>query len=429
MTKRFGFMELLSNNRRMLVSGTLLFCLLFVWVTPAHAQGVVYGNGIPAGSVVDQDVILSGTEIAIDGIVNGDVLALGQIVTVNGTINGSLYSGAEILTVGGKVNGSVYSAGGTLRLRPEAKLERSAFFAGGLLDLQSGSMVTRDLYSLALGAQFNGTIIRDTRAIIGPSELFKAFLSVTGLQMPVITLPVISPVQNPTPTSSLMLASLLPLPGMQFSWEPANHYAAVSLPADTPPTDTTPFDWLKWGKAILQTIAELLLLGILLAWFKPNILRDASKSGWQHPWIALFYGLGVLVISFSALVLAFIVLMVLGSFFNWASLYVIAWIIWVGGSAAILLAAALFVVIFVFLSKLVVAYCIGNWLVEKMTAAANIMHVLLVTIGVIIYALLASIPSLGWIVSLTVTLYGLGACWLWLRSRIDGLQSISAETL
>ena len=123
----------------MLVSGMLLFSLLFVWVIPVHAQDVVYGNGIPAGSVVDQDIILSGTEIVIDGTVNGDVLALGQLVTVNGTINGSLYSGAEILMVGGKINGSVYSAGGTLRLKPEAKLDRSVFFAGGLLDFQSGS--------------------------------------------------------------------------------------------------------------------------------------------------------------------------------------------------------------------------------------------------------------------------------------------------
>ena len=417
-----------TKKHSLQITGLLIFSLLFVWVTPTHAQDVVYGNGIPAGNIVEQDVILSGTEIVIDGTVNGDVLALGQIVTVNGTINGSLYSGAEILTVGGKINGSVYSAGGTLRLRPEAKLERSAFFAGGLLDFQSGSLVTRDLYSLALGAQFNGTISRDTRAIIGPSELFKAFLRVTGLQMPVITMPVIIPNQNPTPSSSLMVASLLPLPGMQFSWEPVNKYAATSLSTDPPPAETAPFDWMKWGKAILRTIAELLLLGVLLAWFKPGFLQSASTIGWQHPWIALFYGLGVMVISFSALILAFIVLMVLGSFFNWVSLYSLAWIVWIGGTAAVMLASALFVIIFAFLSKLVMAYCIGNRLIEKIAAGAKIMPVLLETIGVIIYALLASIPSLGWIVSLAVTLYGLGVCWLWLRRHIDGFQPIPAVT-
>lgn len=429
MIAQSGIGDLWAKKRGRVVTGLLLFTLLFVWVTPVYAQDVVYGNVIPVGTIVDQDIILSGTDITINGIVNGDVLALGQLVTINGTINGSLYSGAEILMIGGKITGSVYSTGGTLRLRPEAKLDRSAFFAGGLLDFQPGSVVTRDLYSLALGAQFGGTIDRETRAIIGPSELFKAFLRVTGLQMPVITLPVISPTQNITPASGLLVASMLPLPVQQFSWEPANNFATISLSEDTPPVEKAPFDWMKWGKTLLRTIAELLLLGVLLVWFRPGILQKASKIGWQHPWIALFYGLGVLVISISGLILAFIALMILGSFFNWASFYSLAWIIWVGGSAAVLLAAALSVLIFAFLSKLVVAYCIGNWLVEKLAAGKHIMPVLLVTLGVVIYALLASIPSLGWIVSLVVTLYGLGACWLWLRSRIIGIQPVREETL
>jgi hypothetical protein len=245
--------------------------------------------------------------------------------------------------------------------------------------------------------------------------------------MPVINLPTISPVQNTAPTSSLMMASLVPLPVQLLDWEPVNHYLAGFQPEAAPPAETTPFDWMKWGKSLMRTIAELLLLGVIMAWFRPEILRKASKSGWQHPWFALFYGLGVLVIAISALVLAFIVLMVLGSFFNWVSLYTVAWIIWVGGFAAVILAAAILVLITVFLSKLVVAYCIGDWLVEKISTGKYIQPVLLVTIGVIIYALLASIPSLGWIVTLTVTLYGLGACWLWLRKQFNVIEPVPEE--
>jgi hypothetical protein len=326
--------------------------------------------------------------------------------------------------IGGKVNGSVYSAGGTLRLRPEARLERSAFFAGGLLDFQSGSVVTRDLYSLALGAQFNGSINRETRAIIGPSELFKAFLNVTGLQMPVITLPTITPVQNIAPTSTLQMASILPVQLKLASWEPVNNFPRSSIFADSPPAEKAPFDWQTWGRSLLRTMAELLLLGAIFAWIKPEILQKISITGWKHPWMSVFYGLGFIVISISGLILTFIVLMVLGSFFNWTSFYALAWIIWIGGSAVVFLAATLFILVLVFVSKLVVAYCMGDWLVQKLASGRAVVPVLLVTIGVIIYALLASIPSLGWIVSLSVTLYGLGACWLWLRTRISGLQSI-----
>jgi cytoskeletal protein CcmA (bactofilin family) len=415
MAPKIRLLNRLSGKYQVFITGLLLFSLLFVWVTPVFAQGIVYSNGVPVGSVVDQDIILSGPEITIDGTVNGDVLALGQLVTVTGTINGSLYSGAEILMIGGKVNGSVYSAGGTLRLRPEAKLERSVFFAGGLLDFQSGSSIGRDLFSLALGAQFNGNITRETKAIIGPSELFKAFLNVTGLQMPVITLPAIRPVQAPTPSANLMMASILPFQTQISNWEPVRYFQK-SLAFDvTPPVEKMPFDWQNWGKTLLRTIAEILFLGVLVAWIKPKLLKDTARSGWQHPWMALFYGLGVLVISISALILGFVVLMVLGSFFHWISFQTLAWIIWVGGSAAVLLATTLFVLLLVFFSKLVVAYCIGDWLVQKIATGKSILPVFMVTSGVIIYALLSSIPSLGWIVSLVVTLYGLGACWLWVR--------------
>lgn len=295
------------------------------------------------------------------------------------------------------------------------------------MDFQSGSVITRDLYSLAMGVQFNATITRETRAIIGPSALFKAFLRVTGLQMPVITLPTITPAQNAAPTSSRMKASIFPLPVQQFSWEPVNHYLAGFQPEEIQPVTATPFDWMKWGKSLLRTVAELLFLGVIMAWFKPDVLKKASRSGWQHPWIALFYGLGVLVISISALILAFIVLMVFGSFFNWVSLYAVAWIIRVGGSAAVILAAAMLVLITVFLSKLVVAYCMGDWLVEKISSGMYIQPVLLVAIGVVVNALLASIPSLGWIGTLTVILYGLGAFWLWLRKRFATLQPVTEE--
>lgn len=408
----------------------LVFSLLFIGVAPVYAQDIVHGGGIPAGSVVDQDVILSGSEIVIDGTVNGDVLAMGQLVTVNGTINGSLYSGAEILSIGGNITGSVYSAGGTLRLKPEAHLGRSAFFAGGLLDFQSGSSVSRDLYSLALGAQFNGTIARDTRAIIGPSELFKAFLQATGIQMPVITLPTIAPapavIPAPaaTPAASILSASILPVSLPSLAFEPANRYYPGAAPADV-----STFDWAVWGKSVLKTLAELLLVGALLAWLASGQLSLIKEQGTRHPWLALFYGLCTIVVGFSGLVLAMIVISLMGSFFNWVSLTTLAWITWAGGYALVITAATLFLFILAIVSKLVAAYLVGSWLMSKLAPQSNAFPLWSILTGILLYSLLISIPSLGWLAALFATLFGMGACWLWVRGRINPPVPVQAESI
>jgi hypothetical protein len=399
-----------------------VFSILFIWVSPVHAQDIVYSGGIPVGSVVDQDVILSGSEIVIDGTVNGDVLAMGQLVTVNGTINGSLYSAAEILTISGKVSGSVYSAGGTLRLKPEAKLDRSAFFAGGLLDFQSGSSVSRDLYSLALGAQFNGTITRDTRAIIGPSELFKGFLNVTGIQMPVITLPIPAPAPAATPAASILSASMLPVSIPSLAFEPVNNFYPLSISKDL-----ATFDWTAWIKSVLKTMAELLLVGALLAWLASGVLAKIKNQGTRHPWQSLFYGLCAMVVVFSGLVLALTMVIMLGSFFNWVSLTTIAWITWVGGSAIVITAASLYFFVLVIVSKLVAAYLVGSWLMSKLAPHTNAFPLWSILIGIVLYSLLISIPSLGGLIALFATLFGMGACWLWLRGRINTFAPLHTE--
>jgi hypothetical protein len=69
----------------------------------------------------------------------------------------------------------------------------------------------------------------------------------------------------------------------------------------------------------------------------------------------------------------------------------------------------------------VVAYPIGRWLLHRFQGDAAVAPVgwqrswpLLV--GVLLYVLVVGIPYLGFVVSVVVTLLGLGAMWLSLRS-------------
>ncbi|HSR20917.1 MAG TPA: hypothetical protein VLL49_08380, partial [Anaerolineales bacterium] len=61
--------------KRIALALTLLAALAFP--TAAYAQGgIVYGDSIPAGVVVNHDVLLLGSKVSIDGVVNGNTFIL-----------------------------------------------------------------------------------------------------------------------------------------------------------------------------------------------------------------------------------------------------------------------------------------------------------------------------------------------------------------
>jgi hypothetical protein len=93
----------------------LILLAALVLRTAAHAQdGIIFGDGIPSGTVVNHDVLLIGNDVSIDGIVNGNAFILGNQVLISGTVNGSLVMLAQNAAVGGDVTGAVYAAALTL---------------------------------------------------------------------------------------------------------------------------------------------------------------------------------------------------------------------------------------------------------------------------------------------------------------------------
>ena len=79
-----------------LLSILALAVMGWLGVPLASAPGwIITSDTIPAGDVIDNDVIITGTNVVIDGTVNGDVVAFGSSVTLNGTVHGSLVSVAD----------------------------------------------------------------------------------------------------------------------------------------------------------------------------------------------------------------------------------------------------------------------------------------------------------------------------------------------
>jgi hypothetical protein len=78
-----------------------------------------------------------------------------------------------------------------------------------------------------------------------------------------------------------------------------------------------------------------------------------------------------------------------------------------------------FWVVSVYITKIAFSYLIG-WLILKRTAPTWVdkaMGLIPLLIGLVIFVVVRSIPFVGWLFSLLITIFGLGAMWLlaWVR--------------
>jgi hypothetical protein len=106
-----------------------------------------------------------------------------------------------------------------------------------------------------------------------------------------------------------------------------------------------------------------------------------------------------------------VLVVVLTIFLYWISLPYLAFMVGMLGLLSAGLAISVFWVSIVFLSKLVVANLVGSLLFKRFIPKYAQSRVLPLLVGVVLYALLASIPYLGWLVVVIATLVGLGAIW------------------
>jgi hypothetical protein len=65
-----------------------------------------------------------------------------------------------------------------------------------------------------------------------------------------------------------------------------------------------------------------------------------------------------------------------------------------------------------FFSKVIIAFLLGRTLFAKSTWKYAQGRVVPLLVGVVLFALIVSIPYLGWVVSVISTMFGLGALWM-----------------
>jgi hypothetical protein len=170
----------------------------------------------------------------------------------------------------------------------------------------------------------------------------------------------------------------------------------------------------------LRRLVVLLLIGLLLVWLAPRLVRGVADTMRSRPLLSLGWGvLDFLIVG----VLVFVVLAAT------ILLAIVFGLVTLGGlipaivSIGILTNAALrvaFLISIFYLAPVVVSFLGGRMLLGQFQPDREAGRVLPLAIGILLYVILRAIPIQGAVVALIVVLVGLGALSVWAWRTVRG---------
>jgi cytoskeletal protein CcmA (bactofilin family) len=401
-----------SYIRFKLIILMIALLLAFGVPAPARAQGIVYGDTIPTGTTVDQDIVLIGQNILIDGTVNGNVFVLGNQIQINGEVNGSLVLIGQNISISGKVSGSTYAVALTLELIPGAGLGRDLYILSVGLASGTDTSINRDLFAIGLDAGLNGSVGRDLHTAIGPIQLYNGLMRLLGFE-----------------ELTVELHFELPQPAPESEAGPSSHRQLPIIRARTQKnqseTEDT-FDWGTWSVALARDWVILSLFGLLAIWLTPRKLEGSKGPLLTHPWKTTGIGLLALVVATNLFVVAILlgtIIFSIGLALNYIQLWQLSIIVWITSYSLLALAVTALWIFLVYGAKIIVVYILFSWLIRKLTTS-NWTKILAILVGTLIYVLLRSVPMVGWVIGVLVTAVGIGTAWLAYRDSRKSTNSL-----
>jgi cytoskeletal protein CcmA (bactofilin family) len=431
-----------KESKSWLLAVGLALLLLLGLTGTALAVDFRGGDTVTIGKdeVIDDDLVVSGATVIVDGVVNGDLIAAGADIIVNGKVNGSLMMAGRTLTLNGQVGGTVYSAGAAITVGPQATVARSVFFAGYSYTAASGSVVGRDNVVAGYQAILKGEVQRDLLATLGALELngtigrnVMATVAEPGTATPQFWAPwdrgpalppsvvpglrigpeakIVGKLMYTSPVEQNGAVNITPAGGIVYSQPQTTAPGATATPV-TPPNATA-----EWAWARLREFVSLLVIGLFALWLLPVFFERVAERTQAQPWLAAAWGILVGIVGYGGALLATILIILAVAGLAALTLAGLATTAFGLGFSAWSMAFTLFLLLGAYGSKLVVLYPLSHALLARILPQWNSYRIVPLAVGILFFVLLRSIPYLGMLIEIAVTLIGLGALWLVFRER------------
>lgn len=321
-----------------------------------------FGDSVEISGEVNGDVYILANQIVIDGRVNGDVLAAGGSIDISGIVVHNVRSlGGQVL-ISGNVGNNVTAVAGNVQLLASGTIGNNVVITAGNVDLSSkiGSDATIVASNLRISSYVAGKI----QAYVGQLRI----------------------------TSRAHISSGIDYRSSSIAW--IDQGAVIEGQITHHPSlvhELVKGTWIQGllvgGKvvALLMNFLYTLVVGIVLIKMFPKNLESALHVLKTRPWKAFSWGLMLLfLLPLASLILLMTIL---------------------GVPFALTLIAAN--IIGFYTAKIYSVFWISNWCLAKFKL--RISRLTALTLGLILYFSLTSIPILGVVLSFAAMLFGLGA--------------------
>jgi len=408
--------EVINKKYKWINISTMLIILFSMTVAntkTAHAGDFIEGGTLPAGKIVDDDVFISSTNINLAGKVNGDVFAIGNTINISGEVSGSVFLIGEEITLNAPISGTVYVVSRSLKLDKDSSNDKNLYFIGLAITTEEGSTIGRDLVALALSAKLAGELGRDMKAVVGILQFFNIFSGEIEKQLPA-----------PTPSEEPLSEDKENSQSHQIS----NQFISLNFSQSNPlqintfnstnKEDTAESQYqaiIDWLLDRLYYFITLLIIGLLVIWkFTPQ-LNQWSSAIKEKPWQSTGFGFLGIILAINIFAVGFLVALVIiaiGFGLGFANLWNLAYLVWGIGLSCLVLALFIFATFFIYVSKVIFAYLVSYLLLKMISPNTKQPIVLVLTLGLLIYVLVAGIPYFGWVIEIVATALGLGGVWV-----------------
>ncbi len=154
---------------RVMTAMTIAAVALAVTATPALAADVRAGDTITLSQddQVDGDLYMAGRVVSSNAVVLGDIFAAGETLQIGGSVDGGLSAAGESIVIDGIIARGARTAGSTVQLT--GRVDRDLLVGSSVFTLESGGAVGQDLYFGAGTVVIRGDIGGDVRG--GAQEL------------------------------------------------------------------------------------------------------------------------------------------------------------------------------------------------------------------------------------------------------------------
>jgi cytoskeletal protein CcmA (bactofilin family) len=439
-------------------------------------QAAVFGDGPVIGpdEVIDDDVFLEGDTVRMEGTVNGILVVMANTATISGTvngdviafgnqikitedaeINGNVFAGAQTIIMDGRVSGSIAGGSASMVLGETASAGRNVYYGGYAITAEEGSQVDRGMYvggyqavldgdiaqdlnvgsvALELNGNVGGNVVLDVEANTGQD--FSSYWTPPGA--PASIMPGLRIADSAEIGGSLTYTSPAQQADTIEAQPEGGVYYQTPVPNEVAKPEAGPgrMRWhvgaspvLRWMFKVVQRLVTLLVLAGLALWLLPKRLKNTADKAAEKMLPAAGAGFLALLAGYVGAFIAGIIIVAVGIFFMVISLGALGSVVFGIGFSGLALAFAIFLLLVNYGSKLVVAYLIGTRLLGQIAPDGKHQHVWGMLLGVLVYVLLRSIPFLGWLIGLVVTVIGLGAMWLlfqdWRNGRKPAVEAVA----